>query len=329
MTTSARDVFTREEIKELTRTSNAHGAWAIAWTWGTTAAIFAAMARFPHPAVITAGIVLLGGRQLALAVLMHEAAHGTLFRSRRLNDVVTDVLCARVVGTDVARYRRHHLAHHAHTGTERDPDLGLAWAEPVTRLSLARKILRDLLFVAGLRRLLGLLLIDAELLEYNVGGDAKAASRRGIVHHSRAFATNAAGAIAANALLFAALAATGHAWLYATWAVAWLTTYGVFLRVRSIAEHACMDRSRDPFRNTRSTRAGWLARATVSPLHVGHHLEHHLLPTVPWQSLPRMGGMLIERGAFPDRSRASGYLAVLRAASTHTDTSSGAGSSAV
>lgn len=312
----ASDVFSRDEIKALTRTSNAAGAWAIASTWAIIAATFAVMARWPHPVVIAIGIVVLGGRQLGLGVLMHEAAHGTLFRTKWANDVLTDVLCARVMGTDVARYRKHHLAHHSHTGTERDPDLGLAWAEPVTRASLARKLLRDVFGVAGLKRLLGLVLIDAGVLEYNVGGDAVRAPWRCVGVHAASLVRKGLPAFVTNALLFTALAATGHAWLYATWAIAWLTTYGLFLRVRSIAEHACMDRTNDPFRNTRTTRASWLARLTVAPLHVNFHLAHHLLPTVPWQTLPVMQRLLEEKGAMPEQSFEPDYVAVMRAASS-------------
>jgi fatty acid desaturase len=317
MTTSirrARDVLSREEIRELTRTSDWAGARAVIGTWLMIAALFAVVARWPHPVVIVLAVVMLGGRQLALAVMMHDAAHGSLFRTRFLNDVVADLLCARPVGADVARYRKHHLGHHAHTGTERDPDLGLASAFPVTRASLARKLARDVSGISGLRRLLGLVLMDAELLSYNVGGDTRALPRRGVVTHLRALARNGSGALVTNALLLGALALTGHAWLYAVWVVANLTTYGLFLRIRSIAEHACMERSADPLRNTRTTQANLLARLTVAPLNVSHHLEHHLLPTVPYFRLPALGEALRERGAMPGSSTAPGYVAVLRGA---------------
>src|SRR5262249_61139989 len=87
---------------------------------------FAAIAVWPPALAFAVAIIILAGRQLALAVLMHEAAHGTLFRARWANEHLADWLCARPVWSDTARYRRHHLGHHAHTGTERDPDLGLA-----------------------------------------------------------------------------------------------------------------------------------------------------------------------------------------------------------
>ncbi len=55
-------------------------------------------------------MVVLGGRQLALAVMMHEAAHGTLFKTRFLNDVVGDLVCARPVGADVCKIPEAPLA---------------------------------------------------------------------------------------------------------------------------------------------------------------------------------------------------------------------------
>lgn len=312
---SAAELLSRDEIRAFTRPANWGGAIAVAWSWLVIAAIFVALARWPHPVTFVAAVILLGGRQLALAVMMHEAAHGTLFRTRWLNEVLTDALCARPVWSDVARYRKHHLGHHAHTGTDRDPDLSLAPIEPMTRASLARKIARDLTGISGARRMVGLVLIDSGLLTYNVSGTVVRAKRRGVLAHLVTFATNAWKPLVANAALFAILALAGHAWLYLAWFVAYLTTYGLFLRWRSLAEHACMDRTADPMRNTRTTRASILARMTVAPLHVNHHLEHHLLPTVPWFRLPALGRTLARRGAIPDQSRSPNYVDVLRVVS--------------
>src|SRR5687767_15484391 len=103
----AADVLSRDEIKAFTRTSDFAGLRAVLFTWGVIAGCFALLARFPHPLVFVAVVIVLGGRQLALAVMMHEAAHGTLFRTRLFNEVLVDVLCARPVWTDVARYRKH------------------------------------------------------------------------------------------------------------------------------------------------------------------------------------------------------------------------------
>jgi fatty acid desaturase len=311
----AADLLSRDEIRALTRSSNAVGALAIAWSWLVVAAAFAALAAWPHPLVFAAVVVVLGGRQLAFAVLMHEAAHGTLFRARWANERLADWLCARPVWSDTARYRRHHLQHHGHTGTERDPDLGLALARPMTRRSLARKIARDLLGATGVRRVIGLFMIDAELLVFDVGGNIRRAARRPPGYHARALARHVWRPAVANAAMLGALWLAGCPWVFVAWAVAYLSPFSLFLRVRSLAEHACMDRGPDPLRNTRTTRAGALARITVAPLHVNYHLEHHLLPTVPWFRLPALGRLLAANGAIPERSRLGGYLDVLRTVS--------------
>lgn len=307
------DVLSREEIARLTRTSDFGGARGVFVAWLIIAATFALLARYPHPATFLLAVVVLGGRQLALAILMHEAAHRTLFRTRWLNDVFTDWICARPVWAHVARYRKHHIAHHAHTGTERDPDRSLASPDPITRASLARKMARDLFLVSGTKRAIGLALMDLEVLEYNVSGDAvRRPGARSAPSRVAALARNAGGAVLTNAALFGVLWATGHPWVYVAWATAWLTTYGLFLRIRSLAEHACTEPTDNPFRNTRTTEAGLLARLTVAPLDVNFHLEHHLLVAVPWYRLPEMHRILRARGALDGAMTAKGYVDVLR-----------------
>lgn len=313
-TKSVRDVLSRDEIHELTRRSNWAGAWAIASTWAVIAACFAALAIWPNPLTFLLAVVVIGGRQLALAILMHEAAHRTLFARNYLNDVVADWLCAKPMGTDVARYKRHHLVHHAHTGTEADPDLSLALDSPMTRRSLVRKFARDLLGPTGLKRVVGQFLIYCEVLEYTVSAEAKRRPRNGrrFGDHARAFVRNAWGFAVTNLLLAGALAAAGHVWVYSAWVVAYLTTFSLFLRIRSLAEHACTERSANELRNTRTTRAGVLARMTVAPIRVNYHLEHHLLVAVPYFRLPKLHRLLKERGLVPE---SPGYADVLRTVS--------------
>jgi fatty acid desaturase len=312
--TRASELLDRGEIRAFTERSNLAGARAILVTWGTIAAALALAARWPGVLTFTVAVIVIGGRQLALAVLMHEAAHRTLFRSRWLNDTLADWLCARPVWTDVARYREHHLAHHAHAGTERDPDGSLVEPFPTSRRSLVRKLLRDLAGVTGLKRVVGLALMDAERIAYNVSGDVRWLPRRALFWHIGKLARNAAPALVTNLVLFATLWALSAAWVYAVWGIAWLTTYGLFLRIRSIAEHACTEGGPDPLRHTRTTHASWLARMTVAPHQVAYHLEHHLLPTVPYFRLAAMHRRLKALGAIPQSALATSYVEVLRQA---------------
>ena len=112
-----------------------------------------------------------------------------------------------------------------------------------------------------------------------------------------AFVKNAGGMLGTNALLCASCCAAGHGWLYGMWVLSYLTPFPLFLRVRSIAEHAATERGRDMFTNTRTTRAGFFERTTVAPIRVNYHIEHHVMPSAPHYRLPLMHRMLRERGA--------------------------------
>ncbi len=309
------DVLSREEIAELTQPSDWRGAWSVCVSYAIVAGALWLAAAWPHPLSAVVAVVLLGGRQLGLAVLMHECAHRSLFRSRWLNEWVGRWLCAAPVWNRLEDYRQHHLPHHAYTGTERDPDLGLVTPFPVSRGSLARKLLRDLIGLSGIKRVVAMLAMDAGILSYTASTNAVRLDQRG----------RSAGAVLAglarftgpmlvfHAAMYLLLDALGHGWLMWLWIAAQLTTFSLFVRIRAMAEHACTAATADPWRNTRTTRASWLARLTVAPHHVNHHLEHHLLMTVPHYRLPAMHQLLRDRGVLEGAHLAPSYLAVLRA----------------
>lgn len=320
------DLFSRDEIRQLTARSDAHGFAAVGFTWGAivaTLALLAWAAQQPLyvavPAFI-AGFTVLGARHLALAILMHEASHGTLFRTKWLNDSFADWVCAKPIWNDVAKYKVHHFAHHAHTGQAGDTDLSLVAGLPCPRRSLARKFLRDLSGYTGLKFLLGRALMDAEVIEWTVANDIRRTVRPGWrwPDHLRAFLRNSWRAVLAQAVLFTLAWAAGHAWLYGMFVLSYLTPFPLILRIRSMAEHACTAGGADMFENTRTTRAGLLARMTVAPHRVNYHLEHHVMAAVPFYRLPLLHRLLRERGAVP---APPSYLDVLRTVSTRAQES--------
>src|SRR5437867_8644014 len=152
MSRSWREALSATELREMAKISDARAWLSILVDWGLVAAAFALVALAPNPLTVVTALFLLGGRQLGLAVLMHEAAHHTLFRSPRLNDWAANWLCAYPIWSDVYPYRPYHLRHHAKTWTADDPDLGLATPFPITRASLGRKIWRDLSGRTGVKR---------------------------------------------------------------------------------------------------------------------------------------------------------------------------------
>jgi fatty acid desaturase len=291
------DQLSREEIAELLRFEDWRSWLSVAVDWGIVFAAMALAARWPNPLTIVLALCLIGPRQLGLAVLMHEASHRSLFGNRKVNDWVGQWLCAYPIWAEMRGYRAYHLQHHAHTGTARDPDLGLVKPFPITRSSLRRKLLRDLSGRTGIKF-------------------ARGAFKRSIQSWSDPNGRAATiGVLVTNGLLLAALAALGHAWLYLLWAGSWLTTYTLVTRVRSIAEHALTPDADDPLGNTRTTLARLWERLFITPNRVNYHLEHHLLMTVPHYKLPRMHALLRERGVLERACvETGGFGAILRRA---------------
>ncbi|WP_286742806.1 fatty acid desaturase family protein [Aquabacterium sp. UBA2148] len=310
-----KDLFTREQLATLTERSDWLGAWAIASTWGVIAAAFAVLAWWPSVFTFVLASIVIAGRQLCLAILQHEGSHGTLFKSRWANDVLTDWLCARPIWQNLPKYKVHHFGHHTRTGTLEDPDISLHADYPVTRASLVRKVLRDISGLTGLKLSYGLFMMDAGVFKWTVANHIERLPQAGRFWPERIVTTakNIAPVVLTNLVLWAALAATGHAWLYWAWVVAYLNVLPLFVRIRSIAEHGCLPRSPDMFLNTRTTKAGWLARMTVAPVHVNHHMEHHVMASVPYYRLPLMHKWLREQAGVPD---APTYLQVLKLASS-------------
>jgi fatty acid desaturase len=310
------EFFTKEEITALAERSDLRGALAVLGNWGLVAAAFVLLAWVPGPLTFIVALSVIAGRQLGLAILQHEGSHRTLFRTKWLNDVLTDFLCARPVWQHLGKYRAHHLRHHGKTGTDQDPDITLHVGFPTSRASMRRKLLRDLVGITGLKTLVAFVLMDAEVIRWTVSNDIERLPQTGRTWFSYpvAFVRNASGMLVTNAILFGILAASGHAALYGVWVLAFFTPHPLFVRIRSIAEHGCVTRSPDILENTRTTRAGLLLRLTVAPNRVNYHIEHHLLAAVPFYRLPKMHRMLRQKGVLSEAPPS--YSDVLRLASS-------------
>ena len=298
-----REALSDAELRDLLRMRDWRSWLSIAVDWAIIAAAMALVVLRPNALTVVLALFVIGGRQLGLAVLMHEAAHRTLLKDRRRNDFAGNWLCAYPIWSDLYPYRPYHLQHHAKTWTADDPDLPLAMPFPVTRASMRRKIWRDLSGQTGWKRLRATARRDLGLSRGRVkrNFDAGLEALRGVA--------------ITNVALLGALALLGHPALYLLWVGAWLTTYSLAMRLRSIAEHGMVPDAADPLRNTRTTLARWWERLLLAPNRVNYHLEHHLVMTVPHYNLPRMHRLLRARGVLRDACVTRGYLDVLRLAS--------------
>lgn len=245
--------------------------------------------------------LVIASRQHALAVLMHDGAHGSIHANPRINLLLADVLAAWPLGITTAGFRRSHLAHHAHTHTDRDPDLQrkLAdgadeWATPMTTGKLARLVALDLAG-RGAFRMLRRSLWYGESARRNCarGSSTPGSSSRWI------FA----------GLVVAIMTAT-NTWmgfgLY--WLVPLLLVLPPMLRVRSLSEHFGLPHG-DALTSTRDVEANWFEAQLFGPFGIRWHLAHHLFPDVPSVSVGKARRQLRRDEVYRRcGARARGYL---------------------
>lgn len=285
---------------------------ALVFDWAVIGVSIAAAVLAAHPAVSLLAIVVIGARQHALLIMMHEAAHLGLFRRRRVNDLVSDLLLAWPLFVSTQAYRDNHNRHHRHLNSPEDPDWvryrdasareGAEWRFPMSRTRLAGLFLGDAL---GLRTVQQL----RKILLFSGAGPQRSAARRGTARRGTALRVGYYVALAAGLTLV-----SGWSTYLLYWIVPSLTSLKVLLRLRLIAEHILPD----GVDGTRTTRTGWLARFFIAPHHIGLHYEHHAYPAVRFHQLPKLHARLSEVGYPRDAHLSPSYGAVLREVTNST-----------
>lgn len=311
-------LLTPDQKRDLLHKSDLQGWLCLLRSWGLVLLAFLVAGLWPNPVTILACLVLLGGGQVGLAILMHDAAHGAMFATRGLNRWVGHWLCASPVFASLEGYRKYHMQHHRLAGTAEDPDEYLTARYPVEPASMRRKLLRDLFGVTAVQQYYGLILMYADYYVYQINGQMQRSANyaRPFRHHLIAFFSNAYPILLSNLTLCVLLWAAGVAWLYLIWAAALFTSFQLFLRLRQIGDHGMVPDRLDPnpLRHARSIDASWWERLLISPHHEHYHLEHHLLPAAPSYNLPRLHQILVDSGRLQADVRSKTYLEVLRLA---------------
>lgn len=282
------------------------GPLLVAHCWGVIG--LAVVAGVLWPLLIPLCVMVIGTRQLGLAILMHEAAHGGLSPDRRLNDFLGHWLCPVPVGARLDAYRPYHLSHHKYVQNPEDPDLMLSAPFPITPASLRRKLIRDLTGQTFFKQ--RVLLPLAQRRDHSPS-DAHD-------YESTVTGRSVLPFLAVNAGLLAVCVAAGAWWAwFALWLLPMATWFPMVTRIRNIAEHACVEGSAtDPFRAARTTRASWWERAFIAPYWVNFHAEHHLFMHVPCWKLPALHRAIGKRPESAAMERASGYIEVLKLATS-------------
>ncbi len=233
--------------------------------------------------------VLMARGHVCLNILGHEAAHRLLFSNRRANDGVGRLLAYSTYQGMLA-YRRAHFAHHRDELGPDEPDLGLYRGYPIGRDSWRRKLTRDLF------------------------GQSAAKNFRGLYFSLRKRRLEAYQVLAVQVVMLGAAIGFGRPWVYVVWIGSWSTIWKVSNRLRAVAEHGGMTRSRDRRRTTHVIHQSLPARYWIVPYHTGWHLAHHADMAVPWTNLPRLHRELVAAGWVTPELEYPSYRAFWKAA---------------
>jgi fatty acid desaturase len=297
------EAFTPQEMASVRARSDVTGLFCVAHAWAAIAACMVLYAIWPNPLTFIAAVVLIGSRQLGLAILMHDGAHGVLLNSKRWNDPVSQWLCAYPVFTDTIPYRHYHLVHHRTTQQPDDPDLHLSAKFPITKESFRRKMIRDITGQTGFK-------LRRSQIRNALGKPGDGFAKRFATFRKRMGAM-----VVANLILLAILSAFGKPHYYLMfWVLPLVTWQQVVTRIRNIAEHAMVPDNNDPMKNARTTYANWWERALFAPYWVNYHVDHHLLFYVPCYNLPKLHALLLDKGYGPQMEIQPNYAQMLKRA---------------
>jgi fatty acid desaturase len=281
-------------IRELSALQPRKAITALIVEWACILAAIVLCENLRNPLVYLASVIWIGGRQHALTVLGHDAAHYRLLPNKRWNDWVANLAAQWPTFLTLEGFRHYHGEHHRFLGTAADGNrkiwkthtgdgqLRAEWIFPKTLFGLGSMILGRAAFATGFfwigRGLLAMVLFRSSWTQ--------------VIARVSFYGLS----------LWALLAAGALQGFVRYWIVPYCTWHIASQYVRLICEHSALD-SRDPADvMTRTTLARWWERWLIVPRNIHYHIEHHWYPSVPFYNLPALHSHLMTQPGFQQRA---------------------------
>jgi fatty acid desaturase len=248
-------------------------------------------------------LALIGGRQRALADILHQCSHGTLTKNTRLGNVLGTVCSGYLVLQSLSGYRLSHVyQHHRYLGDpELDPDYlqyqkwGICGANRSSS-GVRRHFARTLSPSTTLSYLI-------YLLKYRILPEDESGAER-------IFRLSYIAVIAATAVAF------GYGQMVLLfWLVPLVTTQAWIGSFLEIVEHYPMIECDGPVDicMSRNRRCGWFSSFILGlQQYDGYHLVHHKFPFIPSWRLTEAHEILMEDDVYRKLNRDFGWKAILR-----------------
>ncbi len=236
--------------------------------------------------------VFMARGHVCLNILAHEAAHRMLFSNRTANDLVGRWGVGYLTFQAMLGYRRAHNRHHRDEFGPEEPDLALYSGYPIMQDSWKRKLRRDAVGISAWKGFKGLYF----------------AAKKG--------RTEARQIIGLHVVLAGLSVAVMRPLVYVVWILSFSTLWKVSNRLRAVAEHGGLERSKDRRLTSRVVRQTIPMRFWMTPYNTGWHLAHHVDMSVPWRNLPRLHNELVASGWVTEELEWPSYWAFWKACSS-------------
>jgi fatty acid desaturase len=257
--------------ERLTEVSTGAGVVHLVLAWGAYAALAAVGLAADNPLVWAVCWFAMAWLLLGNGGLMHETAHGHVLRIKPLERTV-GIAAAATLLFPWATYRAFHLEHHIHTAGPDDPE-----GEPITFVS--RLQYAALIPLAGT-------IFSAQLAWFTLrtmaGRPPKWARTRS---QRRLIKVNGVVMVIVTALLVAGLL-TEPGLIAKLWLVPLAVVYVALFPFVLLSEHYGGVPDVTPLENTRTVVSNPAVRWVF--WNNNFHAEHHLVPAVPYDKLPRL-----------------------------------------
>jgi fatty acid desaturase len=292
----------QESLVALHRDHRNVAIFDIAATFILLGGVITILASYPGPWTFAFAFIAIGLMQYRIVIACHEAVHKTLLFPLWVNELVGSVQSA-MVGINLLRYRRQHLAHHAAQDIGHDTDAYIY--EPVIRARPGFRRFAVWIFGTG-----GEILGKFHQKGFAVTATTEVEGKTFI--HSLAI-------VAAQALLLAGSTLWFSWWYYFVFWLAPLLTIAVFInRTRVLVEHGYehVPRRRDSELAAAPVKAidisaNIFERFFIAPFGMNNHGAHHRVPSVPYYRTHELSKLLNRNEDLTPAGRPS-YFRALR-----------------
>jgi fatty acid desaturase len=295
---SALSAAARREIMALSGARPARFAAELALTWLTIAGLIAIGVYFDNLAVSLLCAFLVGTRQMALALLLHEQVHRLGLRSKYADWIINVFAVFPLFVTTVEDYAKVHLSHHKYCFTKDDPDFirksGAEWTYPMTKRQLLGIVLRDLTGMNVIRLIRG----------KKAHGTAEFTRRHPTPKWMRI------GFFVTAAAVLTLVGGWTVFLLY--WVLPILTVTQLMLRWVAVAEHEYNIEEGSIHQTTPLLKLNWWQRIVFPDLNFGLHVYHHMHPGVSFGNLPKVHEIYKREGLVDDSAIFYGQGAYLK-----------------